>query len=207
MITTSEEYLSKLHLIHTENPPQIAILQSPNDAYDVDLQQRKILAPKFLSVEKDHQSETIYFKMNRYYDYMDLSTTTCVIQYKNANGVSRFYPVPFYDITTCAHEGKMIIPWCIDGIATAAAGQIQFSIRFYITEIGADQKYYFLYNLSTLPATSQILHGMKPVINIDENGKPIGPDYYNIPATAYEELLQKIETMNKFDTIYWTILE
>ena len=78
--------------------------------------------------------------------------------------------MPFYDITTCADEGKMIFPWCIDGVATEAAGQIQYSIRFYITEEVAEGKFKFLYNLNTIPTISKILHGMKFNLQVDENG-------------------------------------
>ena len=47
--------------------------------YDINLDTRIIDSPKFIGVEKDHAAETIYFKVDRYYDYMDLANTICII--------------------------------------------------------------------------------------------------------------------------------
>jgi hypothetical protein len=49
--------------------------------YDIDLDTREITAPKFLGVLKDHSSETIYFRINRFHDFMDLANVACIIQY------------------------------------------------------------------------------------------------------------------------------
>jgi hypothetical protein len=77
------------------------------------------MAPTFLSVERDHNAETIYFLVNRYYGYKDLATTSCVIEYINAAGEGGFYIVPFYDVTSYQgfigedgqnYEDKMLVP-------------------------------------------------------------------------------------------------
>lgn len=190
MVTTPEEYYAQLYLIQSQNPPKIAILPTAENTYNVDLESRKIETPEFLSVEHDHQSETIYFKIDRFFDYMDLSTTTCIIQYINAAGEARIYAVPFFDIVTCATEDKMLFPWCIDGMATAAAGPVQYSIRFYKLDPNGKK---FIYNLNTLTATSEVKYGM----NVQE----LNPDY-DIPATPYQDLLDRIAQIEKMD-IYW----
>jgi len=108
------------------------LLPSTERIYEIDLNTRTIDAPEWLSVETDHRSETIYFKVPRYFDHMDLTTTVCVIQYINANGEGRVYPVPYYDITTCTRENfetleqepYILFPWVIDGEATKAAGDV-----------------------------------------------------------------------------------
>jgi hypothetical protein len=64
---------------------------------------------------EDHSSEIIYFKIDRFYDYMDLSTTACLIEYVNAKKETGLYAVPFYDIMSFQNEDKMLIPWCING--------------------------------------------------------------------------------------------
>ena len=125
MITTPKEYYDHLYLLQTQNPPRLAVLQSAERTYDINLEERLINSPKFLSIEHDHQSETIYFKVDRFHDYMDLSTTTCIIQYINAKGEAKIYAVPFYDITTCAKEDKMLLRWCVQGAATAEAGTVE----------------------------------------------------------------------------------
>ena len=83
MATVSEkEYLEQLHQIQSQNPPSIALLSNAEVIYDVDLSTRKIDSPKFLSVARDHKSETIYFRVDRFFDYMDLTNTICVVQYQ-----------------------------------------------------------------------------------------------------------------------------
>lgn len=80
MITTAAEYEQYLARIQDENAPSIAILlPSDERIYNVDLNSRKIEAPEFLSVEKDHHAECIYFMVDRFFDNMDLSNTVCVI--------------------------------------------------------------------------------------------------------------------------------
>lgn len=195
MITNSNEYYEKLHIIQNENPPSLALLPAAEKIYSIDISTRQVEIPEFLSVEKDHRSETIYFSVNRYADYMDLSHTICVIQYINALGEARLYPVPFFDITTCAKEGKMLLPWNIDGAAAKAAGNIQFSIRFYLLD---NEGKTFLYNLNTIPVESKILYGME-VQELMENE-------YVLSATQYEELRQDIDKISRDFHVYWTIL-
>ena len=111
MITTPKEYYSYLHRLQTENPPSLAVLlPSEEKIYNIDLNTRRIETPEFLSVEKDHHSETVYFEVNRYFDNFDLAQTVCLIQYINAAGEGRVYPVPFFDVDTKAPENKMLFP-------------------------------------------------------------------------------------------------
>ena len=60
---------------------------------------------------------------------MDLATTACVVQYINANNEGRLYTVPYYDIETFHDENKILIPWCIEGEATKAAGDVSYAFR------------------------------------------------------------------------------
>ena len=89
-----------------------------------------------------------------------------MIEYINAAGEGGFYPVPFYDISSypryfdeneVAHEAKMLIPWCIEGDVTKAAGAVQFVLRFYELD-DANEK--FIYNIRTKVATGQVLNGL-----------------------------------------------
>lgn len=157
MITTPEEYYKHLAYVQSVNAPTIAVLPSSENVYEIDLRSRTIDSPEFISVTKDHQSETLYFKVNRFHDYMDLAETTCMIQYITPDNKARIYIVPFYDITTYAHEDKMLFPWCIDGGATGAAGVLQYSVRFFKIDGQEDR---FAYNLNTLGAKTKILLGM-----------------------------------------------
>ena len=101
MITTPKEYYDKLWQIQSENAPTLAILlPSAERIYNIDLNKRTIDAPEYLSVSEDHNAETIYFKVDRFFDNVDLSNTVCIIQYVNALGEERVYAVPFYDVET-----------------------------------------------------------------------------------------------------------
>jgi hypothetical protein len=128
MITTAEQYNANLHLIYNVNPPIYATLPTADNIYNIDINTREIDAPRFLAVEKDNISETIYFIVDRYADYMDLATTCCVITYTNAAKNTRTYAVPFYDIYTFGDNKKMIIPWCLDAGVTEAPGVVEFAL-------------------------------------------------------------------------------
>ena len=200
MITTPEEYLAKLYQIQDNNLPTIALLlPSDETIYNVDLNSRTIEAPEFLSTETDHFAETIYFKVDRYFDNMDLTKTVCIIQYENDSSVNAdgdpaggfAYLVPFYDISHFEEENKILIPWAIGGPATAAAGNVTFAIRFYKFNAEGTS---LIYNLNTLPATSKILHGMN-VINEKEN--------FIIPDTTVEMIYQEIDTIRSSVDLAW----
>lgn len=215
MITTPEEYMQYLwgiesvdeegHVINPMNnrPVLSIILPSDEKTFDVDLNTREISVPTFLSVSKDHRAETIYFLVNRYYEYKDLSTTSCIIEFINPEGEGGYYIVPFYDISTYPmyydennelHEAKMLIPWCIEGNATKGSGTIKFAIRFYELD---DNNSSFIYNLRTKVASALILEGM------DESELDA-----NLNTDLMANLLDQIN--NKLDqtdsTIYWTDL-
>lgn len=158
MVTNFRDYEEMLWQIQSNAPTKKALLLPKDEKiFDVNLESRTINVPEFLSVEKDHQAETIFFKFDRYYDYMDLTTKTCVIQYINANGDSFIYPVPWYDTETFGFEKKVLIPWCIQGAATEAAGIVKFAIRFY----SIDVNHKITYDLNTLVAQGRVLKGQE----------------------------------------------
>ena len=201
MWTTPEDYNKFLFQIQDSNKPKQAILIPQSEKiYDINLNTREIIAPEFLSVEKDHYAETIYFKVNRYFDNMDLTNTVCLIQYINHNAktpegekdLGHVFVVPYYDAITYKNEDKILLPWCIEGAATVAAGPISFSFRFY--KMDKDLK--FIYNLNTLPADSKILYGMN-VISDESDEFPI------IPQDKYQWIIQEIQMLKDTNDIYW----
>lgn len=197
MITVSTEYYRNLYRIQQDkNLPSLAVLlPSTENIYELDLNSRVIEAPEFLSNYTDHAAEVIYFKCDRFFDYMDLSTCTIVVQYKNAKGESRLYAVPFVDVATCSLENKMLIPWCVDGNVTAQAGEVTFSIRFYKIDInGAVLEY----SLSTLPAKSKVLEAMNV---IEDNGEE-----FIFTPSQYEQVLAQISAIAKHNDLEWIIL-
>lgn len=191
-----QDYLSHLYIIQSQNPPSLVLFPETKRIYDIDLDARLIDGPQYLSTSNDHKAETIYFRVDRFRDYMDLSNTICVIQYVTPDGGAHVYPVPFYDVLTEKHNQKMILPWCIDGAATHFEGPVQYSIRFYMIEDNASE-YRLIYNLNTQVATGEVLHGMQ----VSELSKD-----FEISAEGYDHLLSMIQKINR-DGVYWDILD
>ena len=216
MITSLQEYYSLLNLIQDENPPELAVLLPGDEPLlRIDLNTRKIDAPEYLSVSTDHRAETVYFSVNRYFDNVDLSTMSCVIQFINANGDSGLYVVPYYD-TTSAGPNTMLIPWVIEGAVTAAPGTVVFSVQFFrVSESSAK----YSYNLNTLTASSKILEGNKfdqtAVVDAIEAGmgktleelrddQKIDFTYVNSNlVAAYEALVNKMDDIKGALNLYW----
>lgn len=191
-----QEYLSQLYIIQSQNPPSLVLFPETKRIYDIDLNTRTIDAPQMLSVSNDHKAETIYFRVDRFHDYMDLSNTVCVIQYVTPNNEVFVYPVPFYDVVTEKQNKKMILPWCIDGLATKYKGMVQYSVRFYRLE-EKDQEYKLIFNLSTQVAASEVLEGMQ----VSELSKD-----FDISVERYEQILQEIDKIKR-EGVYWDILD
>lgn len=193
MITTPQEYYQHLHQIQSNNSPSIALIPNREKIYNIDLSSRTIESPRFIGVEKDQAAETIYFLVDRYHDHSDLMNTTCIIHYINANGQARTYAVPFYDVNTYSDQNKMLIPWNVGAGATIAPGKIEYSIRFYRINSTLE----FEYNLTTLPATSEVLQGMPET---EEDATHVLTD-----PTEFQQLSQRIEEISRQD-VYWTDL-
>ena len=80
MITDSKEYFDILYRIQDENPPVIATLVPTYEPFmEIDLDTRTINVPEFISINKDHRSETVYFKCARFYNEVDLSQMCGII--------------------------------------------------------------------------------------------------------------------------------
>lgn len=195
MITNPQDYEEALWELQSSAPTRRAILLPKDEKiYDIDLNTRKISVPKFLSVAKDHEAETIYFKFDRYYDYIDLTTKACVIQYTNANGESYIYPVPYYDTETFAGENKVIIPWCIQGKATEKSGIVKFAVKWY--SVNENKK--LSYTLNTLKAEGEVLSGQNP------NKMDWSSDQIDL-SSELVGLIQDLEDAYKNNTftLYW----
>lgn len=190
--------LEQLYQAQIHNAPSNVFLPYAHNIYDVDLKTRMIHGPEVISVQRDHRSEVIYFKVDRYIDYMDLANTVCVIAYiipGDETKVPYLYTVPFYDTAKFQEENKMIFPWQVGGPATINEGKIEYAIRFFkVNDSGTEKE--LVYSLSTLPTTSKILPSL-------EGDTEIMKAEYDVPiANKYENLVQQI-IENK---TYWTIL-
>ena len=199
MTLDSQEYLDLLYEIQDDNKPSLAVLLPGTEkVYKVDLAARQIEAPEYLSVQDDHRSEVVYFRCPRYFDTIDLSQLVCIIQYINAAGEGRVYAVPYYDVDTLSGTNEMLFPWAIEGEATKAAGDVQYSIRFYLLDsINTEKR--LLYNLSTTAATSKVLVG----IDVDPEDWETNDKEFH--ASYLEQILEVAKQIADKD-IYWIVL-
>ncbi|WP_288681625.1 hypothetical protein [uncultured Eubacterium sp.] len=162
MITTAEEYKQALLDIQKGVTVVRTTLPSTEPRIPIDLDTRQISIPdefKFLATKKETKAETIYFVCDRYFDDIDLSTKTCVVQWVNTDGkiTNRgLYPVTEIDINSV--DGKIVFGWTIQSESTQIAGRIEFAITFYeINEDKTIDQSIFEYNLTTLATSSLVL--------------------------------------------------
>lgn len=105
------------------------------DIWDIDSNTRRVyIPPQFrwiVAVQGDHYSEILTFRIDRYFDGVDLSQKTCIVQFLNAGGKAGTYQVQKMDTKT--EPGKIIFQWAVDNVATQFSGELRFIIRFYST--------------------------------------------------------------------------
>lgn len=191
--------LNTLLDIQQKNPPSDVYLFFADNVYDINVKERSIKGPSTLSVKADHKAEVIYFRIDRFVDYMDLSNTVCVIEYvlpQDVNRVPYYYVVPFYDTSKFLEDNKMIFPWVVGAQATKKSGTLEYTIRFFKVE-GEGEKAILDYSLSFSPAYTQVLSGL----NVNEEA--LGEEYDTPLASAYEDLVFQL----KNNQTHWTVLD
>ena len=203
-ITTYEDLLFDIQENVGENTQIVELLpSSEDDIFDIDLNSRTVNIPQFLSVRYDHNAEIIYFRCARYLGNMDLVNSVCVIEYINADGKPGLYWVPCFDISHyMQEEGNpdseipvILVPWSIGGLATAAAGTVTFSVRFYRL---AEDRRTFLYNMSTRPTEGEVLHGMDLT---DEELED-----FKIEPSIVEQIYADLDRVQDNSITYWVDL-
>ena len=130
-----------------------------NIFFEIDANSRSIKIPaefakNGIGVQSDEQAEILYFTIDRYYDMTDLASNSVqiAIQWKigEQEGLTRNFGKDIQSL-----PGKIIFGWPIGGALTAAAGSIQFAVRFYTV---LDNN--LAYSFSTLPATVTIKNSL-----------------------------------------------
>lgn len=192
MAATNEKLVIQLLKAMAENSRTIVTVVPPDtEIVNIDLNTREIQLGSsahsdFISVAREHYAETIYFRVPRYFDGVDLLRMSVVVEYVNAAGESRMAPILVEDVTS--EPGYIIFGWCIHGDATRVAGNLKFAIRFYSINLNTNE---FVYSLRTLPAIGKIMYGT--------------PDDFEEQESLYsEELQQIIESLKQKSMIYWT---
>ena len=133
-------YTDLLYDLQTSEDIPLVVDLLPDDEQfiDVDLNTRTIKVPQFLSVQFDHNSEVVYFKTPRWFEGVDLATTTCIVQYINADGEAGVYCIPFYDLTHFDYDENgiatpmILLPWSLGGLATHTKEQKSQGHRLHL---------------------------------------------------------------------------
>lgn len=151
MRMTEEDMSNPIYDLDYMHPPR-------EDIWDIDSNSRRIyIPPQFrwiVGVQGDHYSEILTFRIDRYFDGVDLSTKTCIVQFLNAGGKAGTYQIQRMDIET--EPGKIIFQWAVDNVATQFSGDLRFIIRFYSTD--GNGLYNFTFN--TVPKIVNVHEGL-----------------------------------------------
>lgn len=189
--------LDQLVDIQAKYAPSQVYLPFAHNIYEVNLNERQIYGPDVLSVQRDHKSEVLYFKLDRYFDYMDLTNTVCIVEYilpDDKERIPHIYIVPYYDSTKFMKEDKILVPWAVGGAATSKNGILEYALRFFKVEgSGKDAK--LVYNLNTLSTKTKVLRSL-------EADGAIMKAEYDIPLEPYEDLIYQI----KNNRTTWTFI-
>lgn len=158
---------------------------------DVDLSKREVKLPSsyyadFLDVQNDHLASEVWFRMDRYFDDVDLSKTTCVIEYINAANEGRICPILSIDTET--FNGQLCICWQVGREATKSAGKIKFVIHFYNVD-EKEGEFFYSYSLSTRPCEATILKSLDKTVSLDKA--------YDYPTEVMNEIYGRLTAMEQ----------
>lgn len=173
----------------------------------IDSNSRTITVPKELEtigVSGDHNAETVYFEIDRYFDAFDLKNLTCIIQYRNAlrqEYISICDPNEYIEINEDG-VSKIRFGWTVGQTVTAAPGAVDFAVRFFETQdtnangqFDIEEKE-LLYSLNTKPAKVFVAQGL----NVTDN-----PEYNPVPEPITETLTAIKKVVDQFSEVQGNI--
>lgn len=195
MITTLEEYNNYYVNIINSHPYKV----NEGEPYiQINLNTRTIDMQNMmnLGVLGDHNAETLWFQVDRYFDTMDLLDTHIAIQCRNANPLpvdnNNLFVVNIgsakAQIGTDAHnsgifvpednKGILRFPWTLTKPITEFNGTVEFSIRFF--KLDGDR---IEYSLNTQPAQFNVCNSL----NIENT------NYASLSASEWQDFYKKVD--------------
>lgn len=126
--------------------------------FAIDANSRKIDIPSEfksngLSVQGDHLAETVFFSIDRYFDYMDLSTCDISINWKMGTETGK---TQNFIMSTDIIPGAIVFGWPVNNTITVKSGSLQFAVEFSKKDDGNN----LLYAFNTLAANINIKDGL-----------------------------------------------
>ena len=136
-ISSLEEYFQNIEELFNLDP-QFIRLPLDEETFDIDLNTRQITIPASfkksgLAVQGDDLAETVYFKVDRYFDATDLNETFIMIQWEAPNGKKMVSPAYFQEVDS--ETDKLIFGWAITKEMTSMSGLLKFSVAFIDGEV------------------------------------------------------------------------
>lgn len=139
--------------------------------FEIDANSRKITVPDAfkangLSVQGDHLAETVYFVIDRYFDYMDLKNTEVTINWKMGAESGK---TDKFTMSATVIPGCIVFGWPVNNVVTAKSGTLTFAVEFS----RKDGEGNVLYDFNTLAASVNIKDGLVvsdvEVVNLDND--------------------------------------
>jgi len=139
--------------------------------FDIDANSRKITVPDTfrsngLSVQGDHLAETVFFKIDRYFDYMDLNNTDITINWKMGAETGK---TDKFTMSTDVEPGSLVFGWPVNNVITQRSGSLTFAVEF----CRKDNQGNVLYDFNTLAASITIKEGLVvgdvEIVNLDND--------------------------------------
>lgn len=169
-ITTLEEYFAHIKEL-SKLDKKYTILPLDEEVFEINANTRQITVPPTfkkhgVGVQGDQVAEIVYFRVDRFFDAMDLNETEIYIQWETApdskgvvsKGLSKEY---VRDIES--DPGNIIFGWPISSEITEHPGNVKFSVRFFKWIDANDHEAGLSYSLGTL--TSSVL--INPALDFD----------------------------------------
>lgn len=167
-ITSLDEYFSYIVQLN-EISRRYTILPLDEEVFTIDANTRTITVPPSfakngIGVQGDEVAEIVYFKINRFFDAIDLDTKDIYIQWRSAAVDEKGNPIEGVSVPWVkdveSEPGFIIFGWPLSSKITQKAGNVQFAVRFYEFNEDTDT---LMYSLSTLTQTAVI----KPALDFD----------------------------------------
>lgn len=136
------------------------MLPLDEEPFEIDANKRTITVPihfksSGVSVVGDEIAETVFFRIARFFDAMDLETCDIFVQWSDIDGNEFATPINLIDIES--DPGYIIFAWPISSAMTKQAGNIKFNVRFLKQD---DASGLIVYSFSTLTTEVKINNGL-----------------------------------------------
>lgn len=165
-----EKYFTRLGDLvdHVDNYIKYIMLPLDEPCLEVDANTRIITIPdgfkKYgVGVQGDVIAETLFLRIDRFFDAMDFMTTEPYIQWKLKDGTEGATPIPYMDYESEHNLGKLILVWPLTGEVTAQEGPVQFSLRFLKKDVDT-----VVYSWNSVTATINVKQALNPKVDYAE---------------------------------------